>query len=121
MEHPRPILGRSVPVVAPVEPVHTEPRRSGGGLGTIIAAAVLSAVLASGGTVLLLKTTGALDRGAGASALAASTQGPVSIDESSAVVDAAAHVSPAVVRITASGCPRTCSAACCRRPASGRA
>jgi serine protease Do len=100
---PAPPAADPVPVVAPVEPIRSEPRRSGGGLGTVVAAAVLSAILASGGTVLLLKTTGALDRGSGPGALAASTQRPVSIDESSAVVDAAALVSPAVVRIKASG------------------
>jgi serine protease Do len=92
--------------VEPVEPVRGEPRRSGGGVGTIIAAAVLSAILASGGTVALLKTTGALDHTAGGSAQVTSTQRPLAIDESSAVVDAAANVSPAVVRILASGVSR---------------
>lgn len=96
---PAPILAP----VMPAEPVRREPRRSGGGLGTIIGAAVLSAVLASGSTVLLLESTGALDRQAGASAAANPTQGPVAVDESSAVVNAARNVSPAVVRITASG------------------
>jgi len=63
---------------------------------------VLSAVLASGGTVLLLESTGALDHPA-ASARPVASSGTVAIDESSAVVRAAANVSPAVVRITASG------------------
>jgi serine protease Do len=74
-----------------------------GGLRAIIAAAVLSAVLASGGTVLVLDATGALDRSptGGVGAPAASHQA-VTIDESSAVIDVAAKVSPAVVRITAS-------------------
>jgi serine protease Do len=75
-----------------------------GGLGTLIAAAVLSAVLASGGTVALLGSMGALNRtlAPGASGPAA-TRGPVTVDDSSAVVAAAANVSPAVVRITATG------------------
>jgi serine protease Do len=81
-------------------------RSGGGGIGQVVAAAVLSAVLASGGTVLVLQGTGALDRqGAGASSapLANSTPNPVPIDDSSAVVNAAAKVSPAVVRIIATG------------------
>jgi serine protease Do len=89
------------------EPVRAEVRRAGGGagLGSIVTAAVLSAVLASGGTVLLLQSMGALDgrAGAGASGPTTSSQGPVAIDDSSAVVNAAAKVSPAVVRITATG------------------
>ncbi len=89
--------------VMPVESVRLEPRGSGGGIGTIIGAAILSAVLASGGTVFLLESTGALNHQPAATAGANPTQGPVAIDESSAVVNAAANVSPAVVRITASG------------------
>ena len=91
---------------APVTPVAVTARgNNGAGMGTIVAAAVLSAVLASGGTVALLESTGALNR---VQAPASSNPGgtgaiPVSVDESSAVVNAAAKVSPAVVRITASG------------------
>jgi S1-C subfamily serine protease len=72
----------------------------------VLAAAALSAILASGGTVLLLQGTGALD---GPGALANPTQqpqgsrGPVPIEDSSAVVNAAANVSPAVVRILVEG------------------
>jgi serine protease Do len=99
------------PVVAgPVAPgpmpsAESRYRRRPGGLGTIVAAAALSAILASGGTVLLLQSTGALGRpaAAGATTSAGSSHGPVAIDESSAVVAAAANVSPAVVRITATG------------------
>jgi serine protease Do len=96
---------------APTQPVQAgatgpgpEPRRAG--LGSIVAASVLSAVLASGGTVVLLQSSGALVRPA---APGSSTTGNVPsggtivIDDSSAVVNAAAKVSPAVVRITASG------------------
>ncbi|HUG30087.1 MAG TPA: trypsin-like peptidase domain-containing protein [Candidatus Limnocylindria bacterium] len=89
-----------------VEPVRVQARAGGTGIGSVIAAAVLSAILASGGTVLLLSSTGALDRapGPGASGLAAvSSQVPGPVDESSAIVNAAAKVSPAVVRITATG------------------
>ena len=69
-----------------------------------MAAAVLSAVLASGGTVALLGSMGALNRPAAAATNAlGSTRGPVAVDDSSAVVAAAANVSPAVVRITATG------------------
>jgi serine protease Do len=94
----------AVPVapVGPVVPLGSEPPRRGGGIGTLLGAALLSAVLASGGTVVLLESTGALDHAA-ASAQPAATSGPNTIDESSAVVRAAANVSPAVVRITASG------------------
>ncbi|HEY2917281.1 MAG TPA: trypsin-like peptidase domain-containing protein [Candidatus Limnocylindrales bacterium] len=91
---------------APVTPAAAPPgRASGPSRGTLVATAVLSAVLASGGTVAVLEGSGAL-RPATQPAGAAATNGistPVRIDESSAIVDAAAKVSPAVVRITASG------------------
>jgi S1-C subfamily serine protease len=99
----------ATPAAAPaavVEPVRVRARAGGTGLGSVITAAVLSAILASGGTVLLLSATGTLDRapGPGASGPAAvSSQVPPAIDESSAIVNAAANVSPAVVRITATG------------------
>jgi S1-C subfamily serine protease len=91
----------SEPVVA-ATPAH-EPRRAG--LGSIVAASVLSAVLASGGTVMLLQSTGALTRQAPGSSSVGNvpTGGTIVIDDSSAVVNAAAKVSPAVVRITATG------------------
>lgn len=92
---------------APLQPAPAaRTRGSGRGTGQVIGAALLSAVLASGGTVLVLQGTGALDRspGAGSSAAAiAASPNPVSVDDSSAVVNAAAKVSPAVVRITATG------------------
>jgi S1-C subfamily serine protease len=101
--------GGQPPAAAPTQPVvpSAVPDRRGGpdGLGRIAGAALLSAVLASGGTVLVLEGTGALNRPAGASngQLAGQTSHPVSVDDSSAVVAAAASVSPAVVRITATG------------------
>ena len=92
----------------PVGPVAAEPRRVG--LGSIIAASVLSAVLASGGTVVLLQSSGVLVRPAAPGASTAGnlpSGGTIVIDDSSAVVNAAAKVSPAVVKITASGAPTT--------------
>jgi 2-alkenal reductase len=73
----------------------------------VIGASLLSAVLASGGTVLALGASGALDRPVAAPATAQGTNigaaQPVTIDESSATIDVAAKVSPAVVRITVTG------------------
>ena len=78
------------------------------GIGSILAVSLLSAVLAAGGTVLVLGASGALDRGG--AFIPATGQGsnvgttkPVTIDESSATIDVAAKVSPAVVRITVGG------------------
>ncbi|HEX5829232.1 MAG TPA: trypsin-like peptidase domain-containing protein [Candidatus Limnocylindrales bacterium] len=89
---------------APVQPAVAPKRRGGAGIGTVVTASLLSAVLAAGGTVLLLDQTGALDQ----TVVTASTgtsqqtgaQQPVTIDESSAVIDAAAKAGPAVVKIT---------------------
>ena len=85
---------------APAEP----PRRGSGVAGPILAASLISAVLASGGTYLMLSATGALDRPAAAVVLAGRRAGeqpaPVTIDESSATIDVAAKVGPAVVQIT---------------------
>ncbi len=82
-------------------------RRGGAGVGTVVAASLLSAVLASGGTVVALNQTGAFDRPAptsnSGSAQPTSGQLPVTIDESSAVIDAAEKVGPAVVKITVEG------------------
>jgi 2-alkenal reductase len=75
---------------------------------SLVAVSLLSAVLASGGTVLALGAAGALDRpGAtiptAAAALNVGTVQPVAVDESSATIAVAAKVSPAVVRITVTG------------------
>jgi serine protease Do len=93
------------PEPVPTQAVDRPPSRGGSGIGQILTAAVLSAVLASGGTVLVLQSTGALNRpgGAGSSGAVLGSPNPVSIDENSAVVNAAAKVSPAVVQITATG------------------
>ncbi len=75
-------------------------------LGPLLAASLLSAVLASGGTIVALQASGALDRPTlppATQRLPSSSSVPVAIDESSAVIEAAATVSPAVVQITARG------------------
>jgi len=106
-----PVSGPVMPPAAFSAPAASAPatarRRGGAGVGTVVAATLLSAVLASGGTVLILDQTGALDRPIAASTTGngqqANSQQPVSIDESSAVIDAAAKVGPAVVKITVAG------------------
>jgi S1-C subfamily serine protease len=93
---------------SPVQGPATAAGRAGrGSTGSIVLAAALSAVLASGGTVVALSATGALDEPAPSPAAASgATVGasgqPVTIDEQSATIDVAAEVSPAVVRITTS-------------------
>ncbi len=94
-----------VQAVHPIEPAHGA-SRAGPGLGAMLATALLSAVLASSGTVLVLEGTGAINHPAGAGSsvpAVTSSQRPAPVDDSSAVVNAAATVSPAVVRITATG------------------
>ena len=85
----------------------TPPSQRRSGLGSIVVAAVLSAVLASGGTVFALNASGAFDHTVssldGTSVTSAGAKVPVTIDESSAVIDAAAKAGPAVVRILVSG------------------
>jgi S1-C subfamily serine protease len=91
-----------------IEPVRatTAPRR-GAGAGSLVLVSLLSAVLASGGTVVALGAAGVLDRPVTAPATALGTDvgapQPVTIDESSATINVAARVSPAVVRITVMG------------------
>jgi S1-C subfamily serine protease len=94
----------------PVRPVPPR-RRSGPGIGTIVTASLLSALLASGGTVLVLGQSGAFDRPAPVATPGTGQQTggqqpagqPSSVDESSAVITSAAKVSPAVVKITTTG------------------
>jgi serine protease Do len=100
---------------APIAPVAAAPVSSSGtsvrkqtGIGSILAVSLLSAVMAAGGTVLVLGATGTLDRGGAfipttGQGSNAGTIKPVTIDESSATIDVAAKVSPAVVRITVGG------------------
>ncbi len=83
-------------------------RTGRGGMGTVLGAALLSAALASGGTVLALNASGAFDRPAAVAStpnvtsVGANNQ-PITIDESSATINVAAQASPAVVRITVGG------------------
>ncbi len=90
------------PTTAPIAPPRGNGR--GAGVGTVLAAALISAVLASGGTVIALQATGTLQAPAptiaAPSAEPAATRQPVAIDESSAVIDVAASAGPAVVRIS---------------------
>ena len=90
---------------ARVQPTPPPPARSGAGTGVVLSAALLAAGLASGGTLVALNATGALDRPAApaASSNALSTSAgrqPITIDESSAIINVAAKAGPAVVRIT---------------------
>ncbi len=93
--------------VAPVAASTSTPRRGRGSLGTLVAASLLSAVLASGGTVLALRATGGFDRpvvvetGPTGTTVGANNQS-ITVDENSATIDVAAAVSPAVVRIKTS-------------------
>jgi len=86
--------------------VERPPRRSSV-TGPVILASILSATIATGGTLLALGATGVLDRTASPAATPAgqtvSSRQPVTIDESSAVIDAAEAVSPAVVRMVVQG------------------
>ena len=96
------------PVPARTTPVPPPARRSGGS-GTVLAAALVAAILASGGTVLALNATGALDRSpavvptTGSNANPATIKQPVTLDESSAIIDVAAKAGPSVVRIFTEG------------------
>jgi S1-C subfamily serine protease len=89
--------------------VAVAPARRPSPFGQVLLAAILGAVLASGGTFLALDASGALNRTAApgtapaSNATAAGARQPVTLDESSAIIDVAAKVSPAVVRITAEG------------------
>ncbi len=95
------------PTPVPTAPATSGTRREGRGSGSLIAATLLSAVLASGGTVLALSAVGALDRPAAAPTSPAGTNAgavqPVAINESSATIDVASTVSPAVVKVSVTG------------------
>jgi S1-C subfamily serine protease len=94
----------------PTQPVSaTTGSRRIPGVGTVLAAALAGAVLASGGTVLALRATGAFDTtGAPGAATGGNQNGtsvvqPVKVDESSAVIDVATKAGPSVVRIFEQG------------------
>ena len=92
------------PQPAPVSATPTLTRDARTSTRTIVTAALLSAVLASGGTMLALNAVGVLDQGlpsqTSSTGQTVGSARPVTIDESSATIDVAAAVSPAVVRIT---------------------
>ena len=95
------------PAAVTVAPAAERSRR-GGIIGPVIAAALLSAVLASGGTYVMLRASGALDQSTGTVAVVqpakeAGTPQQVTIDESSAAIAAAQNVSPAIVTIITQG------------------
>ena len=87
--------------------VPPERPRRGAGTGTVVGAALLAAVLASGGTVFALGATGAFEQQAQPASSPVgqnvTSRQPVTIDESSAIIDVAASASPAVVLIQVSG------------------
>ena len=92
----------------PAQPVAATSRR-GGGAGTVLAAALGAAILASGGTVIALNASGAFQRTAapasanGTNPNATSVLQPVKLDESSAIIDVASKAGPSVVRIFEEG------------------
>jgi S1-C subfamily serine protease len=102
-EPARPAAAAAAPVAQPQR--HDGDRR-GAGVGTVLAASLLAAVLASGGTFAALTATGALDQPASttpSNASNTSVKQQVTIDESSAIVQVAKNASPAVVRIVTEG------------------
>jgi serine protease Do len=84
------------------------PTRRGPGAGSVIAAALVAAALASGGTVAALNATGAFDHAAApvtsqGGPAATSVNQPVTLNESSAIIDVASKAGPSVVRIFEQG------------------
>jgi serine protease Do len=99
---------QQAPAAPPPAPVQSRPSSGGrgAGVGTVVVASLLAAVLASGGTFAALTATGALDRPASttpSNASNTSIKQPVTIDENSAIVDVAKNAGPAVVRIVTEG------------------
>ena len=105
---PDPVAG-----VAPSGARDPDPRRggavSGGLVGAVVSASLAAAIIGSLGTFGVLSATGALDREAAAS-IPPVGQGqqstqllPITIDESSAIINAAERVSPAIVTIAVRG------------------
>jgi len=100
-----PLSGYTPPPAAPA-PAPARGRR-GGLVAFVLAAALLAGGVASGGTYLALSASGVLDQHAAVSAAPAAAattvdQRTVTLDEQSAVINAAAAVNPAVVTISVS-------------------
>ena len=96
---PTPEVGR--------ERVVAGPATRGSSIVTLIVACLASASLAAGGMYYAISSSGALDRPAVATpddtGEAVPSSQSINIDESSAIIEAAATVGPAVVRITVAG------------------
>ena len=91
-----PVPTAAVPTEAP-----RPASRTRGPAGVIVAASLLSAVLASGGTLVALQASGVLDRPAPATAATQAAVPPLGgTGGSSSIIAAAAKASPAVVQIT---------------------
>ncbi|MEA2548329.1 MAG: serine protease Do [Chloroflexota bacterium] len=107
---PEPTPERWFETASPVaaRPVPAPTRRTSGA-GTVLAAALAAAILASGGTVVALTASGALNRpvivtaAPNSNANPATIKQPVTLDESSAIIDVAAKAGPSVVRIFTQG------------------
>jgi serine protease Do len=98
-----PVWDASPPGARPGGPRPGSPSPAPVAVGPLLAVAVLSAILGSGGTYLLLSSGGQLSHAATSSPLgaaASATPGTQPAAAQSAIVDAAATVSPAVVTIT---------------------
>ena len=103
---PAPLANPSRPTPAP---------RRGSGIATILAASLISATLAAGGTYLAISSTGALDRTAAPTTAPVADQTAVqptpapggTLEQNRAIIDAAAAVSPAVVTIAVAGATST--------------
>jgi serine protease Do len=96
------------PAPALAAPAPAAPARRAGGLGVVVAASLAAAIVGSLGTYGILAATGALDQPTATVAPVGQGQQvtqpvPVSIDESSAITQAAAKASPAIVTIAVTG------------------
>jgi serine protease Do len=105
---PDPTPERWFETTAPTPVRPTTPTRSGPGAGTVLAAALAGALLASGGTVVALNAAGAFNKTTPPSVAnggpnATSVLQPVKVDESSAIIDVASKAGPSVVRIFEEG------------------
>jgi serine protease Do len=99
---PEPATSSWYQPAAPVAPAPPAPRRAVG-IGTVLGASILAAVIASGGTFVALDASGALDRtttlATTPAGVPAGTKTPVTVNEQSSIIDVAAKVGPAVVQI----------------------
>jgi serine protease Do len=103
---PAPVVTRTTPSAGP---------RRGSSLAMVLAASLISATLAAGGTYLAISSSGALDRAAAATPAPVADQTTVeptvapggTLEQNRAIIDAAAAVSPAVVTIQVAGITST--------------